>query len=400
VPTETAETPAPAAGAETVGDVPSKPGSDRYRADSASYPVSAASPHAPGPEAPSEQPSRPPSKARGGPTRGLILGAAALAAIAVGAFVLLSGGDGGDGSPAKAVLTDVNIPVPDNPVSVALAPEAELYVSSNAAGKLVQITYGGRQIAARALPAGGKQVAVAEDGSVWVASGAAGSPGSVLQYDPDNLKVQETFPVGIDPRGIALDGQFAWVANYGGGSVSRIGQDTSDTKTFPEVGVQPARVVQGDDSVWVSTAGDGFVTRFRDQGKRRDRIQVGNEGSEPRGMVFANNLLWVALAGDDVVTAIDPTRGEAGEQLRNVKIRVGDFPLSMAYGFGSLWVTNRESGTVSRIDPDLDQPRVVQTIPNVGSQPEGIAVDEGRDVVWVTVGGKTEGEVVKIDPTG
>jgi YVTN family beta-propeller protein len=62
------------------------------------------------------------------------------------------------------------------------------------------------------------------------------------------------------------------------------------------------------------------------------------------------------------------------------RIPVGRNPTAVATGFGSVWVTNYDDGTVSRIDPATNQ--VVATI-EVGPHPDHIAGGEGG--VWVAV---------------
>jgi YVTN family beta-propeller protein len=74
------------------------------------------------------------------------------------------------------------------------------------------------------------------------------------------------------------------------------------------------------------------------------------------------------------VTRIDPLSGST------VTIPVGSHPSAIAYGAGSVWVTNAGDGTISRIDPATNN--VTKTI-KVGNDPEGIIVGEGR--VWVAV---------------
>jgi YVTN family beta-propeller protein len=61
-------------------------------------------------------------------------------------------------------------------------------------------------------------------------------------------------------------------------------------------------------------------------------------------------------------------------------IRVGDEPMAIAYGAGSVWVANGADGTLSRIDVQTN--RVVDTVA-VGNRPSGIAVGAGG--IWVTV---------------
>jgi YVTN family beta-propeller protein len=57
-----------------------------------------------------------------------------------------------------------------------------------------------------------------------------------------------------------------------------------------------------------------------------------------------------------------------------VQIPVGAGPTAVAFGLGSVWVTNGIDKTVSRVDPITDA--VVATIP-VGDAPDALAVAEG-----------------------
>ncbi|MGH2714081.1 MAG: ABC transporter substrate-binding protein [Thermoleophilaceae bacterium] len=70
---------------------------------------------------------------------------------------------------------------------------------------------------------------------------------------------------------------------------------------------------------------------------------------------------------------------------------MGNRPTSIALGEGAVWVSNRDDGTVSRIDPGTDS--VTDTV-RVGGSPEAIAAGEGS--IWVadTAGGT----VVRINP--
>jgi YVTN family beta-propeller protein len=61
-------------------------------------------------------------------------------------------------------------------------------------------------------------------------------------------------------------------------------------------------------------------------------------------------------------------------------IPVGRYSTAVAVGAGAVWVANRDSHTVSRIDPTDN--RVVETI-KLGGRPEGLAVGDGK--VWVSV---------------
>ena len=76
------------------------------------------------------------------------------------------------------------------------------------------------------------------------------------------------------------------------------------------------------------------------------------------------------------VTRLDRRTGEP----LGAPIRVGANPRQLAFGFGSVWVTNRDDNTVTRIDARTG--RVVGSPIPVGAAPLGIAA--GAGAVWVS----------------
>ena len=77
-------------------------------------------------------------------------------------------------------------------------------------------------------------------------------------------------------------------------------------------------------------------------------------------------------------------------------IEVGGGPHGVAIGAGSVWVTNRDDNSVSRIDPATDE---VISETTVGPKPDGLSIGEnsaGDESMWVT---SFEGpDLSRIDP--
>jgi serine/threonine-protein kinase len=86
------------------------------------------------------------------------------------------------------------------------------------------------------------------------------------------------------------------------------------------------------------------------------------------------------------VGAIDPKTGRLV-----TSIPVGQTPVAIAYGLGSVWVANQDDGTVTRINAKT---RTVQRTIGLTGTPLSIAV--GLGYVWVTT---EEGALFKIEPT-
>jgi YVTN family beta-propeller protein len=109
-------------------------------------------------------------------------------------------------------------------------------------------------------------------------------------------------------------------------------------------------------------------------------------GGDPSAIAVGEGSVWVTNRDDGTVSRIDPVTNES------TTIKVGSAPYLIAVGEGSVWAVNRLSRSVSRIDPGTD--RVVATIDLSGPGfPSSIVVGEGG--VWVAV---TAGFDPSIDP--
>jgi len=97
-------------------------------------------------------------------------------------------------------------------------------------------------------------------------------------------------------------------------------------------------------------------------------------GDQPRGVVLGYGALWLTQDDTGAVTRIDPQTGSLV-----ATIPVGKKPAGLALGAGAVWIPNWSSDTVSRIDPRTN--RVTATI-SVGRGPNDVAVSKGS--VWVS----------------
>lgn len=93
-----------------------------------------------------------------------------------------------------------------------------------------------------------------------------------------------------------------------------------------------------------------------------------------------------AVAGPNSVAIIDPASNRVVGS-----VAVGERPVGIAAGNGSVWVANSEDGTVQRIDPRTR--RVVKTI-GIGAPATDVAVTPR----WVWIGNGSEGTLSRIDP--
>jgi YVTN family beta-propeller protein len=115
------------------------------------------------------------------------------------------------------------------------------------------------------------------------------------------------------------------------------------------------------------------VSELDSSGSLRGQIGV---GKNPTDIVAADGTLWVSNADDATVTRIDPSslRPEA------VVAGVGRDPAGVAVAAGSAWVVSPTDNTVTAINAQTDLP--AQTTVKVGQHPSGIAYGAGR--LWIT----------------
>ena len=143
----------------------------------------------------------------------------------------------------------------------------------------------------------------------------------------------------------------------------------------------PAAVVVPKDSVALIDRAGTEVDDYYQVGRGPVAVAVGSGGA--RGV-------WVANALDESIARLAPASGKL------VNIFIGADVNDIAVGFRSVWVADGNSGTVTRIDPTLDQ--VVETIKPPGKQtiaPDPVFfVAVGSGYVWATRGD----ELLRIDP--
>jgi peptide/nickel transport system substrate-binding protein len=116
--------------------------------------------------------------------------------------------------------------------------------------------------------------------------------------------------------------------------------------------------------------GAGAVGLLSGSGKLEGSIEV---GELPRGVAQGSGALWVTDQESSTLVRVDPETFRVDE-----RIPVGAGPTGVTTAEGFIWVANSDDRTISVVDPEAH--RVVQTIV-VGNGPVGIVADADR--VWV-----------------
>ena len=169
-------------------------------------------------------------------------------------------------------------------------------------------------------------VAVAPNGTVWVANSG---DGTVSRVSPENNQVVgPPLRVGAGPSALVATNDAVWVANMLNASVSRISLPSEDVKSIP-VGSEPAGIAAGDGSIWVANEGDGTVYRLdqRTAAQVAAPIQV---GSGLTGVAFGSGAAWVV--GSTGLSRIDPQSNAVTRLSRSVRVRTTWLPDREAFG--------------------------------------------------------------------
>ena len=138
-----------------------------------------------------------------------------------------------------------------------------------------------------------------------------------------------------------------WVLHEGPGHAAddRPEAQRAVRRVDPDRGAAPLHDDQPRGNLGVSFNSDTVSRVNPSTGTVRARIPVGDS---PWGMALAPpDGLWVPNHDDDTVQRINTeTNAPVGGP-----IRVGEAPVSVGFGAGSVWTTNSRATTVSRVDP-------------------------------------------------
>jgi YVTN family beta-propeller protein len=180
-----------------------------------------------------------------------------------------------------------------------------------------------------------------------------------------------TIQVGVNPAGIAVAEGFAWVANAGEGTISKV--DLARDR-------QVARIPVGDPKGLV-----GCATGSVHQTPHGDfRIR---DCDLPKAVAASKGAVWAGKGDTRSLVRIDPVSDRVVAM-----IPIGVEAWYIAASDAAVWVSDWRTNTVVRVDPATN--RVVATIPNLPNGPTGIAIAPGG--VWVA--SSRADTLTRIDP--
>ncbi len=196
--------------------------------------------------------------------------------------------------------------------------------------------------------------------------------GRVILIDP---KINETTLVSpyVGAFFITVGEGIAWFTNIDGidgDYMTKVDWDKEKVEQI-EVGQYAGPITYGEGSVWVVVGNK--VLRIDSQNNETIEVIEADIGYI-NDIVVGNSVVWLIEKSTGSVYRINTLNN----QLLSNRIKVGKVPIGGACGEGSLWVTNSEDSSVSRISYKTNQ--VTNTI-KVGNSPSSITV--GGGLIWV-----------------
>jgi DNA-binding SARP family transcriptional activator/ABC-type transport system substrate-binding protein/streptogramin lyase len=240
------------------------------------------------------------------------------------------------------------------------------------------------------LVVGGTLVAAASVAVVLLIGGsdhalAAVDANAVAIVDPKAGKIRGETILGGTPTQIASGAGSIWLSSNNQ-TVSRIDPTSGLVVESVEVGTGPSGIAYSREAraAWVTNSGDGTVTRI-DQATNRP-VDTPPVGNVPVAVAAGFGSIWVTDAGDRSVTRLDAKTGRF-----LATIPTGNVGRGIAIGGGSVWVSDDDRGRVSRIDPRANA--VTGHVP-VGNGAAALAY--GAHSLWVANG--LDRTVMRVDP--
>jgi len=225
-------------------------------------------------------------------------------------------------------------------------------------------------------------------------SATRASGNSLAAVDPDDNRVVASIPTGVRPGQVAAGAGYLWVANLGDDTVTQIAPRERSVVSTTSPGMTVGGVVADARGVWIGDIRRTRLVRLDPSFRRPSVVRSVRIAPYPEGfgqlgenpVAIAYGSVWSGRTFGAIA------RVDAGSQDVLAKTSVGNDPSAIAAGAGSIWVTDSEDNTVTRLDPESEGAVIGTT--SVGQDPNALAV--GAGAVWVA--NTRDDTVSRIDP--
>ena len=209
-------------------------------------------------------------------------------------------------------------------------------------------------------------------GSLWVP--LCGKPNSIARVDAGTNRISAILPAGpAGPEGgIAVSGDSVWIVSDDAGTLLRIDPATNQVRQRISIAPGSYNPVFSEGTVWITATTANFLTAVNaSTGKVVATIPV---GPTPRFLTGGGGSIWTLNQDDGSVTRVD-TKGM--KVVTTIPLGIPGHGGDIAWGAGSIWATMREV-PLTRIGGTTGKP-VRQWIGSGGD-----SLRFGHDSVWLT----------------
>ena len=196
----------------------------------------------------------------------------------------------------------------------------------------------------------------------------------ILRLDPVTNEIIGSIPFP-GPDALAKDGDALLVSSFSEGLVARVDPNAGVIAQQVDVGGSATGVAVAESFIYAAVFETGEVVKIdRSTFEVVDRVIV---GAGPVGIIAGSgDRAWVSNRNEGTVARVDFETGEI------IAVEVGAGPVELAAAFGSLWVAVADAGELVQIS--LEDQTVVTRTP-LGGSPTGVSVAAGS--VWIGVSG-------------
>jgi streptogramin lyase len=189
-------------------------------------------------------------------------------------------------------------------------------------------------------PAGGEGGVATSADSVWLVTD---NDGKLARIDPESGAVRQVVRVPPGSYNPLYSGGRVWVTRAQGSEVTSVDAATGTILSSVRTGPGPRFLAGGDGSIWTLNQGDGSLTRIdARQGLPTKTLALGTPGNGG-DIALGGGMVWTTMPKVPL-SAVDSSTGVVRCQW------VGPGGDSLAIGHGSIWLTDYQAGTISRID--------------------------------------------------
>jgi streptogramin lyase len=300
----------------------------------------------------------------------LAAGLGALALVGLGAGLWVGAGSGGSG-PTPAIATSALVSVP------AASSVAQGFGSgwlTDDYGHVLRRfdAHSGRLLGAGVPVPGRPASLLAAFGHLWVASMVSDT---VTEIDPSSLRTLRTLRVPAGPSGLAQAAGKVWVVSVIAGAITALDPGTGRVEASTTLPDGAVRVAAGYGRLWVTGLSD-TLTRV-DPHPRSGAVTFRTiaVGQGPLGVVAGAGSVWVASALAGTVVEVDPIRFAV-----RTRYRRGPDPVAVAIQGGRVWVADGRSDQIATVGTGGAM-LTARTLPGVPRQ-----LVAAGDRVWVALG--------------